>query len=215
MSANQQLAALRTEYETNGISRASMQSDPIAQFARWMDEAVSAGVAQANAMVLATADVHGRPSSRAVLLKEADERGFVFFTNLESRKGRELQSNPSASLCVLWMDLHRQVRIDGPISFVSDEESDAYFGSRPRDSQLASAASPQSQRVADRAELEDMVAEVARSAGDGDVVRPPHWRGVRVHPVSIEFWQGRLHRLHDRFEYRRAADGWTIERLAP
>ena len=215
MSANQQLAALRTEYETNGLSRESMQSDPIAQFGRWMDEAISAGVAQANAMVLATADVHGRPSSRAVLLKEVDERGFVFFTNLESRKGRELRSNPSASLCVLWMDLHRQVRIDGPITFVTDEESDAYFGSRPRDSQLASAASPQSQRVVNRAALEDMVADVARLAGDGAVVRPPHWRGVRVHPVSIEFWQGRLHRLHDRFVYQRAADGWTIDRLAP
>lgn len=215
MAVDDQLASLRAEYETEGLSRAMLDDDPIVQFGQWMDQAIDAGVEQANAMILSTADVRGRPSSRAVLLKGCDERGFVFFTNLESRKGQELSSNPYASLCFLWLDLHRQVRVTGQITYVSQEESDEYFALRPRQSQLASAASPQSRRVADRATLESLVAALAEETGDGNVVRPPSWGGIRVKPETVEFWQGRLHRLHDRFNYRRSGDGWVIERLAP
>ena len=215
MVVNEHLAALRGEYESKGLTRTALAADPIIQFERWMDDAIAAGIFQANAMVLATADVHGRPSSRAVLLKGVDQRGFVFFTNLESRKGLELRSNPWASLCVLWLDLHRQVRIDGPIRLLSGDESDEYFASRPRDSQLASAASPQSRPVADRGVLERMVADLAELTGQGAVERPAHWGGVRVDPVAVEYWQGRQHRLHDRLVYERTTDGWAIKRLAP
>lgn len=215
MALDNQLAALRAEYETEGLARAMLADDPIVQFEMWMNQAIDAGVEQANTMILSTADVHGLPSSRAVLLKKYDERGFVFFTNLDSRKGKDLASNPRASLCFLWLDLHRQVRVEGPITFVAASESDEYFASRPREAQLAAGASPQSQPVADRATLESLVAELAERTGDGEVSRPSHWGGVRVDPVTIEFWQGRLHRLHDRFTYRRSGDTWEIERLAP
>ena len=215
MTVNRKLEDLRSDYEAAGLSRASLAPEPIAQFNRWMDEAIAAGVTQANAMVLATADAHGRPSSRAVLLKDFDEDGFVFFTNLESRKGRELKSNPWASLTLMWLDLHRQVRIDGPIEFVTDAESDEYFSSRPREAQIASAVSPQSRTIPNRQTLEALVDELSAATGDGIVARPDHWAGVRVRPVTVEFWQGQSHRLHDRLAYTRDSVSWMIERLAP
>ena len=215
MAVNRKLAELRTDYETTGLSRASLAPDPVSQFDRWMNEAIAAGVPQANAMVLSTSDSGGRASSRAVLLKDYGERGFLFFTNLESRKGRELLSNPWAALCFVWIDLHRQVRLEGPIEFASDRESDEYFESRPRQSQLASAASPQSRVVADQRSLRILVEKLSAATGDGPVSRPGHWAGVRVRPDTVEFWQGRPHRLHDRLVYTRHGDGWTIERLAP
>ncbi len=215
MAVNRKLAELRTDYETTGLSRASLAPDPVSQFDRWMNEAIEAGVPQANAMVLSTSDSGGRASSRAVLLKDYGEQGFLFFTNLESRKGRELLSNPWAALCFVWIDLHRQVRLEGPIEFASDRESDEYFESRPRQSQLASAASPQSRVVADQRSLRILVEKLSAATGDGPVSRPGHWAGVRVRPDTVEFWQGRPHRLHDRLVYTRQGDGWTIERLAP
>lgn len=215
MAVNRKLAELRTDYETTGLSRASMAPDPVSQFDLWMNEAIEAGVPQANAMVLSTSDSGGRASSRAVLLKDYGEQGFLFFTNLESRKGRELLSNPWAALCFVWIDLHRQVRLEGPIEFASDRESDEYFESRPRQSQLASAASPQSRVVADQRSLRILVENLSAATGDGPVPRPGHWAGVRVQPDTVEFWQGRPHRLHDRLVYTRHGDGWTIERLAP
>jgi pyridoxamine 5'-phosphate oxidase len=190
MAINEQLAALRAEYESTGLRRHDLTDDPLDQFAHWMQDAIDAGVYEANTMVLSTADVHGRPSARAVLLKQYDERGFVFYTNLESRKGAELAST-------------------------SAEESDSYFTSRPRDSQIASASSPQSRPVDSREMLEGFIEVFDSALGDASPQRPDHWGGVRVKPTSIEFWQGRTHRLHDRFVYTRSGDVWTIERLAP
>jgi len=215
MAINEQLAALRAEYESTGLRRHDLTDDPLDQFAHWMQDAIDAGVYEANTMVLSTADVHGRPSARAVLLKQYDERGFVFYTNLESRKGAELASNPRAALTFMWLDLHRQVRIEGPTAPTSAEESDSYFTSRPRDSQIASASSPQSRPV-DSREMPEGLIEVFDSAlGDASPQRPDHCGGGRVKPTAIEFWQGRTHRLHDRFVYTRSGDVWTIERLAP
>ena len=212
---NDKLAELRVEYETAGLDRSMMSAEPIQQFDVWMSEAIDAGIWQPNAMILATADLHGRPSSRAVLLKGFDDRGFSFYTNLESQKGVELRSNPVASLCFLWMDLHRQVRIDGSVELVGDQESDAYFSSRPVEAQLAAAASPQSQPIANRETLKELVADLADSVGDNAVERPSHWGGIRVRPRRVEFWQGRAHRLHDRLVYARQDGRWTLERLAP
>lgn len=212
---DEQLAAIRTEYETAGLSRDMLDADPNAQFRAWMDAAIDAGVDQANMMVLATADAHGRPSARAVLLKGIDDRGFAFYTNLESRKSRELAQNPQASLCFVWLPLHRQVRVEGHISEVSDADVDEYFASRPRDAQIGATASPQSREVADRSELEALIDDVADRAAGGDIVRPDHWGGFRVYPTVIEFWQGRRHRLHDRLVYERSDSGWTVTRLAP
>ena len=210
----QALADLRIEYETQGLDRSMLSDDPIEQFDRWMQAAIDGGLSQPNTMVLATADAHGRPSARAVLLKGFDARGFVLYTNLESRKGRELSANPQASLCFVWLELHRQVRIEGSIEMVDAADSDAYFSSRPREAQIASAASPQSRPVASRGALEALFGELERQSADG-VVRPDEWGGVRVVPHTIEFWQGRPHRFHDRLVYRSTDDGWEIERLAP
>ena len=212
---NDKLAELRVEYETAGLDRSMMSAEPIQQFDVWMSEAIDAGISQPNAMILATADLHGRPSSRAVLLKDFDDRGFSFYTNLKSQKGVELRSNPVASLCFLWMDLHRQLRIDGSVELVGDKESDAYFSSRPVEAQLAAAASPQSQPIANRETLKELVADLADSVGDNAVERPSHWGGIRVRPRRVEFWQGRAHRLHDRLVYARHDGRWTLERLAP
>ena len=180
-----------------------------------MDETVDAGVTQPNAMTLATADARGRPSARAVLLKGYDASGFVFYTNLESRKAREIDANPRAALCILWLDLHRQVRIEGPVGQVGDPTADDYFASRPREAQIAAAASPQSSVVRDRATLEELVGRRKVEYGDAAIPRPLHWGGYRVRPELIEFWQGRRHRLHDRIVYRTDGGSWRRERLAP
>ncbi len=193
-----------------------LPSDPIALVQRWFADAQAAGVEQHDAVTLATATPDGRPSARAVLLKGIDQRGFAFFTNYESRKARELNANPHAALVLLWIPLHRQVRVGGRVERLSAEESDAYFATRSRGSQLGAWASPQSRPLADRGELEARWAALdERWAGDA-VPRPPHWGGYRVVPDEIELWQGRANRLHDRFRYLRVPDGgWSRERLAP
>jgi len=189
--------------------------DPIALARRWFADAQAAGIEQHDAMTLATATPEGRPSARAVLLKGIDRRGFAFFTNYESRKGRELDVNPHAALVLLWIPLQRQVRVSGRVERLSAEESDAYFATRPRGSQLGAWASRQSEPLPDRAELEARWAALEERYAGGVVPRPAHWGGYRVEPEEIELWQGRANRLHDRFRYRRTADGWTHERLQP
>ena len=188
--------------------------EPLAPFRRWLDEAWK-GEPNAHAMTLATTTPDGRPSARAVLLKGLDQRGFVFYTNLESRKSKELFANPHAALCFLWKSLDRQVRIEGVVEMVGDEEADAYFASRPRDSQIGAWASDQSQPLASRAELERRVDEFLRRFGAGEVPRPPYWSGFRVVPQRVEFWQEQPSRLHDRILFIREGDGWRRERLFP
>ncbi|MFL5818674.1 MAG: pyridoxamine 5'-phosphate oxidase [Conexibacter sp.] len=190
--------------------------DPIALAQRWFADAQASGVEQADAMTLATATPDGRPSARAVLLKGIDARGFAFYTNYESRKARELDANPYAALVLLWIPLQRQLRVTGHVERLSEEESDAYFGTRPRGSQLGAWASAQSRPLPDRAELEERWAALEERYGGGAVPRPRQWGGYRVEPGEIEVWQGRANRLHDRFAYVRTPDGgWTRERLAP
>jgi len=188
--------------------------EPLAPFRRWLDEAWK-GEPNAHAMTLATTTSDGRPSARAVLLKGLDERGYVFYTNLESRKSKELLANPHAALCFLWKSLDRQVRVEGFVELAADEEADAYFASRPRDSQIGAWASDQSQPLASRAELERRVDEFSRRFGEGEVPRPPYWSGFRVVPQRVEFWQERPSRLHDRILFIREGDVWRRERLFP
>ncbi len=210
-------SARRAEYQRRGLRRADLDPDPVVQFTRWLDDASDTGAHNANAMVLATADVTGRPSARFVLLKEADERGFAFYTNGESPKAADLAANPRAALCFGWLELERQVRVSGTVVAVDPTAADDYWAGRARGSQLGSAASDQSRPLPDRAALEARRDELdARYAG-AEVPRPPHWGGWRVVPDEIEMWQGRADRLHDRFRYTRPATGepWTITRLAP
>lgn len=214
------LAQMREQYSEVGLSTEDVADDPIDQFKRWFDEWLSTKPYDANAVILATTGADGWPSARAVLLKGLDERGFVFHTNRRSAKGLDLDRSHRASLCFLWHPLERQVRVVGTVEHLPDGESDAYFASRPRGAQIAASASPQSEVIADRAELERLTAETeARFAASGTVPRPAHWGGYLVRPVTVEFWQGRRSRLHDRLRYRRP-DGttggdWVIERLAP
>jgi pyridoxamine 5'-phosphate oxidase len=206
---------LRREYVQAGLDEASAAADPYTQFGRWYDATTTAGVHLPNALILATADARGMPCARAVLLKGYDESGFVFYTNYASRKGRELSANPHACLLFSWVELERQVRIEGPVEKVSAAESDAYFALRPLGSRLGAWASPQSETVPSRVALEARFADARRRFGDA-VPRPPHWGGYRVIPHAIEFWQGRENRLHDRLLYRRESGArWTMERLAP
>jgi pyridoxamine 5'-phosphate oxidase len=208
------LAALRTEYQTLGLDEKDVDADPFAQFHKWFHQAVIAGEPDPNAMCLATV-AGGAPAARMVLLKALDARGFTFYTNLESRKARDLEANARAALCFFWYGLARQVRVEGAVERVDDAEADAYFATRPRGSQLGAHASPQSREIADRATLERALGEAERRFAGVDVPRPRHWGGYRVVPDVIELWQGRPNRLHDRLEYRRSADGWTRRRLAP
>ena len=207
----------RKEYEQGALDETTVAHDPIAQFAAWYDDAVAAGVPEPEAMTLSTATPDGRPSARMVLLRGFDPRGFCFFTNYSSRKGRELEANPWASLTFHWAALERQVRIDGRVERTSEAESDAYFQSRPVASRIGAWSSPQSEVIPDRRSLEDLVARFrVLHPDDAAIPRPQHWGGFRVVPERIEFWQGRPSRLHDRLRFTRDASGrWALERLAP
>lgn len=211
-------AAMRNEYAADlGLTEADLAADWHTQFASWFADAVAFGLPEPNAMVVGTADPAGRPSGRTVLLKGYDPEGFVFFTNHLSRKGVEATANPYASLVFPWFPMQRQVVVAGRVAPVDRATSEAYFTSRPRGSQLGAWASPQSQVVSGRAELEESYREVAERFADEDVIpTPAHWGGLRVHPESVEFWQGRAGRLHDRLRFRRLDEGgWIVERLAP
>lgn len=206
----------RVQYETAGLDRGDLDADPLTQWQIWHDQALEAGVSEPNAVVLATVDADGCPDTRNVLVRGADARGFSFYTNYLSPKSRHLQQTPLASATSSWLDLHRQVRIRGHVERLDATESDEYFASRPRESQLGAWASPQSTELADREALDRLVDQV-RARFDGiDVPRPPHWGGWLLVPMAVEFWQGRPSRLHDRFRYwRTESDTWSISRLAP
>ena len=208
---------MRRDYRGAALDEHKLAATWLEQFTGWLAEAVAAGEIEANAMVFGTADAAGRPSARTVLLKGVDERGFVLYTNLGSRKGREAAANPHASLVFPWLAVQRQVVVAGAVERVEDAQADAYFASRPHGSRLSALASPQSEVVAARDELEAVLAALAERYPEGiEVPRPPHWGGLRVVPETVEFWQGRPDRLHDRLRYRRDAQrGWVVERLAP
>lgn len=207
---------MREEYTRGELHRRDLDPDPVAQFTLWFDQACHAGIIEPNALSLATVGPDGRPTARTVLLKQYDARGFVFFTNLESRKSREIAGNPQVALLFPWIGLERQVVINGPAEKISPAETLAYFITRPLGSQLSTWASPQSRVVESRKFLELKWDEIKRKFAAGQVPLPSFWGGFRVRPEQIEFWQGRQSRLHDRFLYSRAADGaWKIERLAP
>jgi pyridoxamine 5'-phosphate oxidase len=210
------VARLRKEYTRAGLKESDAASGPIEQFRNWFDEALAADLHEPNAMTLATATPDGRPSARVVLLKGLDERGFVFYTSYEGRKGGELETNPYCALVFYWGELERQVRVEGRASRVSEEESDEYFGSRPRGSQLGAWASEQSRPVEGRGALEERLRGLEAQYEGREVPRPPFWGGYRVEPEVVEFWQGRENRLHDRLVYRRSDNGeWGRERLQP
>ena len=209
------LADLRKDYSLAGLSEKDLARDPFRQFEKWFAEAEAAKIAEPNAMTLATATRDGRPSARTVLLKGIDGRGFVFYSNYESRKGRELDAHPHASLVFPWIAMERQIVVEGSVTKVAREESEAYFHSRPHASQLGAWVSAQSSIIADRRVLEDSLKALEKKYAGQEVPLPPNWGGWRLAPETVEFWQGRRNRLHDRLRYRRQKDGWTIERLAP
>lgn len=209
------LADLRKDYSLAGLAEKDLAKDPFRQFEKWFAEAGAAKIAEPNAVVLSTSTRDGRPSSRVVLLKGLDGRGFVFYSNYESRKGRELDANPRASLCFPWIGMERQVIAEGAIARVAREESEAYFHSRPRASQLGAWASPQSTIIPNRRVLDDSLKALEDKYAGQEIPLPPQWGGWRLTPEMVEFWQGRRNRLHDRLRYRKEKDGWVIERLAP
>jgi pyridoxamine 5'-phosphate oxidase len=211
-----ELAALRQDYAQRGLRRADLDEDPIRQFNAWLAEAVSQQLLEPNAMSLATVDATGQPWTRTVLLKVCDERGFTFFTNYTGTKGRHIDGNPRVALTFWWGALERQVNVTGTVTKVSREESETYFHSRPKSSQIGAWASEQSETVTGRDQLERQFAETLEKFGESEIPLPPHWGGYRVAPETIEFWQGRRSRLHDRLRYVRHADGlWGVERLSP
>jgi pyridoxamine 5'-phosphate oxidase len=209
------IANLRHDYAKSRLEESGVAPDPIVEFTRWFEEALKAEVQEPNAMTLATATADGAPSARIVLLKGFDERGFVFFTDYRSRKAGELKENARAALVFYWPELERQIRITGSTAETDREESETYFRSRPRGSRIGAWVSHQSQVVGNRAELEQRIQEVERRYPGDDIPLPPYWGGFRLRPESLEFWQGRTNRLHDRIRYLRMGTAWRIERLSP
>jgi pyridoxamine 5'-phosphate oxidase len=209
------IADIRKEYMRESLSEGDVELDPFLQFTRWWKEAVGSDITEVNAMTLATCNKEGMPSARTVLLKDYDKSGFVFFSNYESRKAKDIDENPQASLLFFWKELERQVRIEGRIEKVDATESDSYFHSRPEGSRIGAWASPQSRVVRSRDVIEENVRRYQAAFEQAPILRPPHWGGYRVIPVHIEFWQGRPSRLHDRILYSIEADSWKISRLAP
>jgi len=206
----------RKEHNRSSLLEEQVDPDPIRQFVVWFDEASQSGIAESNAMALATATPDGRPSARIVLLRGVDERGFAFFTNYGSRKARELEANPYAALVFFWHELERQVRVEGRVERLAGEESDRYFHGRPRGARIGAWASPQSEVVASRDVLDARFGALESQYPDGEIPRPANWGGYRLLPDSIELWQGRPNRLHDRLRYtKREQGGWLIQRLAP
>jgi pyridoxamine 5'-phosphate oxidase len=210
------ISDLRRNYALKSLAESDVLPDPIAQFNVWFQEAIDSQILEPNAMTLATASAEGRPSARIVLLKGIDKEGFVFFTNYESRKGQEMAQNPQAALLFNWLELERQVRIEGRIEKISTEDSLVYFQSRPKGSQIGAWASPQSQVIERREQLTERVEALVREYADAAVLPlPPFWGGYRLAPDQIEFWQGRESRLHDRIQFVKTGEGWTLARLAP
>ncbi|WP_026310014.1 pyridoxamine 5'-phosphate oxidase [Niabella aurantiaca] len=214
---NQEIADIRINYSKKSLSETDVAADPISQFNSWWQEAIKSQLSEVNAMTLATADANGIPDARIVLLKGISDKGFVFFTNYQSRKGKELEENPNACLVFFWKELERQVRVTGTVSKVSKEESDRYFYSRPAGSQIGAVASPQSAVIPNREFLDQQTRDLTDGIASGrKILRPDHWGGYLVTPTAIEFWQGRPSRLHDRLRYTAQEDGrWKMERLAP
>lgn len=210
-----EIADIRKDYKQHSLNEADVAADPFEQFDRWWNDAIAAEVEEVNAMTLATASKDGTPSARIVLLKGYDKQGFVFFTNYESSKGKELMANPQAALVFFWKELERQVRIEGRVEKVSSEESDEYFHSRPEGSRIGAWSSPQSAIIANRTIIETNVTQYTKRFADHEIPRPEHWGGYRVIPNKFEFWQGRSSRLHDRFQYKQENGVWTKHRLAP
>jgi pyridoxamine 5'-phosphate oxidase len=215
MSLNPAIADLRQDYRQAALLESEADSNPIGQFQSWFAAAVAAQLPEPNAMTLATATPDGMPSARIVLLKDVDDRGFVFFTNYNSHKGQELTANPQAAIVFLWTELERQVRIQGRVEKIAPAESDEYFYSRPPGSRLGAWASNQSEVVADRGVLDQQLADLEAKYANQEIPRPEHWGGFRVMPTMIEFWQGRSSRLHDRLRYRLIEGVWVIDRLSP
>ena len=209
------ISELRKNYTQAGLLESDVVANPYQQFKLWFEQAVAADILEPNAMTVATVTAEGKPSARIVLLKDFDDRGFVFYTNYNSQKGVELQNCPYAALVFLWGDLERQVRIEGKVEFVSESEATRYFHSRPASSQLGAWASEQSSIIEDRSILEQRLQQLETEYQDTIIPKPPHWGGVRVIPEEIEFWQGRPSRLHDRLRYKSVAGEWQIDRLAP
>ena len=209
------LANIRTEYKKGTLDENDVEKSPLMQFDKWFKEAVNSKIPEVNAMTIATANNQGRPSARMVLLKQYDEKGFVFFTNYESAKAKDIAENPQAALLLFWEPLERQVRIVGKVEKVSVGESFEYFRTRPIDSQLGAWASHQSSIISARALLEKAFGEMLEKFKNGEIPLPPFWGGLRIIPDEFEFWQGRTNRLHDRISYKKNTDGWTISRLSP
>ena len=206
---------MRREFESAGLQRETLNDNPVQQFETWFQDARTAGLLEPNAMSLATVDEHGQPTLRTVLLKYFDENGFVFFTNYESRKARNIEDNHRAAILFPWIALNRQVPVPGAVRRISKAESFKYFSSRPRESQIGAWVSDQSKAISSRGLLEQKLAEMKRKFGQGEIPLPSFWGGYQIVPERIEFWQGRPHRLHDRFEYLRTESGWAIQRLQP
>lgn len=210
-----ELADFRREYSADALLETDMPQNPMDLFIRWMEKTIESGICEPNAMVVATATPDGKPSARVVLLKEANENGFVFYTNYLSRKGRELMTNPFASVVFDWHQIERQIRIEGRVERLSPEDSDSYFNSRPEASKLGAWTSPQSKIIKNRDELNTLQTEVEKRFSENPIPRPDFWGGFLIRPTTIEFWQGRPSRLHDRLVYHKTEEGWTLHRLAP